>query len=130
MDYTISEIIKVTPNAYQTKTSVRFKVHGVEHQLSTLTDFPDDFQEGAVVNGVITAKEKDGRTFYNFTTSKKSYVPKAQNSPVAQATDEALKRDVTAILQGYKVLYGQLEDVKTVLADVLRVVKKNDPTEL
>ncbi len=74
MDYTINEILGTKQNVYDGKDSVRFKVDGVEHILSTLTTEASKYSVGATIHGTITSKEKDGKTFYNFNEKKSNVV--------------------------------------------------------
>lgn len=66
----ITEVLGVRPNAYQGKTGVDFKVEGNPNKISALTDSPGKFTIGADLPGNIVPKEKDGRTFYNYSEAR------------------------------------------------------------
>jgi hypothetical protein len=125
MDYTITEIIGKKQGVYEGKDSIRFKVNGVEHQLSTLTNQATDYEVGAVIHGTITSKEKDGKTYYNF-QEKKGSSTFSKSAPTDLGRVEMMLKDV---LNGQRTIGGEITAIKSVLSDILSKIDPihNDP---
>lgn len=123
MDYIITEVVGVKENVYEGKAGVRFKVRGVEHVLSTLTNTPEIFAEGETVHGTITSKEKDGKTFYNFNMPKTA-VNRTTGALFEPKPDAIrMERKIDALLTEVQMLRG---DMKGVLGEILSKLPHSD----
>jgi hypothetical protein len=126
MDYEITEVSGVKDDVYQGKAGVRFKVAGVEHSLSTLTNEKQKYVVGAVVHGKITSKFKDGKTFYNFNEESKATHQTVETGFKPTGDLLRVERKLDAIITEIQLLRGVYGEIKGVLGDILSKVDKVD----
>ena len=121
MDYTITEVLGTKENVYEGKDSVRFKVEGVEHTLSTLTKDTSAYAVGATIHGTITSKVKEDKTFYNFNEKKGSL---QSSQPIGDINRvELIQRDVLVQL---RTIGAEITSMKGVISSLLREKDQDD----